>query len=391
MKLLILLSRIPYPLEKGDKLRAFHQIKVLAEHFEIVLLASGNSKEISSETYIALKPYCSEIYFFRQNKICRAWHTFRYFIAGKPLQTGYFYSAKARKLIRKKIKQKSIDHIYCQLFRTAEMVKNIHIPKTIDYQDAFSVSMKKRMKATRAIKKMLLAIEYKRVKKYEKTIYSWFDHHTIISESDREHLNMPDLQVVRNGVDIDFFQADPKVETKYDLIFSGNMSYLPNVHTAVYLAKEVMPLIWDQAPETTLVLAGASPDKTVRQLAGKNIFVTGWVNDIREVYNQSKVFIAPMQIGTGLQNKILEAMAMQLPSITSEAAWKPIGAEKDKELQIAGSAQEYADKAVQLLKDQEKRRKTGEYARDFVSQNFDWKACTHKLVRIIENPSGKES
>ena len=385
MKLLIILPRIPYPLEKGDKLRAFYQIKVLAEKHQIILIASGNSREIRREAYDALNPYCSEIHFFKYNKIKRAWHTFRFFVTGKPLQTGYFYSAKAHQLIREKVEQTAIDHIYCQLFRTAEMVKNIRIPKTIDYQDAFSVSMKKRMKATRGLKKMLLAIEYKRVKKYEKTIFSWFDHHTIISESDRNDLNMPALKIVRNGVDVDFFQAYPKVETKYDLIFSGNMSYLPNVHTAVYLAKEVMPLIWEQAPEANLVLAGATPDKAVRQLAGENIIVTGWMNDIREVYNQSKVFIAPMQIGTGLQNKILEAMAMQLPCITSEAAWKPIGAEKDKELHVAESAQQYAYKAVQLLNNQEKRRETGEYARDFVSRNFDWKACTHKLVRIIES------
>ncbi|MFW6019828.1 MAG: glycosyltransferase [Bacteroidales bacterium] len=385
MKILILLPRIPYPLEKGDKLRAFHQIKVMAEYFDIIVVASGNSKEINNEAYNALKPYCHEIHFFSQHKISRVWNTLRHFIAGRPLQSGFFYSSKARRLIREKVDQKAIDHIYCQLFRTAEMVKNIQITKTIDYQDAFSLSMKKRMKATRGIKKMLLAIEYKRVQKYEKTIYSWFDHHTIISESDREHLNMPELHVIRNGVDVDFFQPDPDVRANYDLIFSGNMSYLPNVHTAVYLAKEIMPLIWEQTPTANLVLAGASPDKAVRQLAGKNIIVTGWVNDIREVYNQSKVFIAPMQIGTGLQNKILEAMAMKLPCITSEAAWKPISAEKDKELLIARSSQEYADKAIQLLKDQNKRKRIGDDARNFVSRNFDWNACTHDLVRIIKN------
>lgn len=357
----------------------------MAEYFDIIVVASGNSKEINNEAYNALKPYCHEIHFFSQHKISRVWNTLRHFIAGRPLQSGFFYSSKARRLIREKVDQKAIDHIYCQLFRTAEMVKNIQITKTIDYQDAFSLSMKKRMKATRGIKKMLLAIEYKRVQKYEKTIYSWFDHHTIISESDREHLNMPELHVIRNGVDVDFFQPDPDVRANYDLIFSGNMSYLPNVHTAVYLAKEIMPLIWEQTPTANLVLAGASPDKAVRQLAGKNIIVTGWVNDIREVYNQSKVFIAPMQIGTGLQNKILEAMAMKLPCITSEAAWKPISAEKDKELLIARSSQEYADKAIQLLKDQNKRKRIGDDARNFVSRNFDWNACTHDLVRIIKN------
>lgn len=387
MKLLILLPRIPYPLEKGDKLRAFHQIRVLAKNHEITLVATGSKKEITDKAKSELAPYCREIHFFRQSMISRYWHTLRLFLAGRPLQCGYFYSGSARSFIRQKLHDNAIDHIYCQLFRPAEMIKDTHIPKTIDYQDAFSASMKKRMKAASGIKKLLLSIEYRRVKRYEKKIYSWFNGHTIISESDRELLPMNNIQIVRNGVDTGFFKADNNRQSKVELIFTGNMSYLPNVHTAMYLVNEVMPLIRKERPDARLMLAGAAPDRRISQLASENVIVTGWMDDIRDAYNQASVFIAPMQIGTGLQNKILEAMAMELPCITSESAWKPINATPETEILIARTAEEYAQMALELLKNEEKRTAMGKSAREFVVREFNWDACTQKLEAVIKNES----
>lgn len=387
MKLLILLPRIPYPLEKGDKLRAFHQLRVLAKNHEITLVAIGNKHKITEKAKAELSPYCKDIRFFNQSVISRYWQTLRFFLVGKPLQSGYFYSCSARSFITQKIKEQAIDHIYCQLFRTAEMVKDTNIPKTIDYQDAFSASMKKRMKAASGIKKLLLSIEYRRVKHYEKKIYSWFNGHTIISESDRELMQMNNLQIVRNGVDTGFFKADNNRQSKVELIFTGNMSYLPNVHTAMYLVNEVMPLIRKERPDARLMLAGAAPDRRVSQLASENVIVTGWMDDIRDAYNEASVFIAPMQIGTGLQNKILEAMAMELPCITSESAWKPINATPKTDILIARTAEEYTQMALELLKNEEKRTAMGKSARAFVVREFNWDACTQKLEAVINHES----
>lgn len=383
MKLLILLSRIPYPLEKGDKLRAYHQIKVLSKHHSIILVASGEKNDPYQKAREALSPYCDEIHFFHIKKITRLWNSMRFFVAGKPLQTGFFYSKQIRKLITHKSVSRSIDHLYCQLFRTAEIVKDINVLKTIDYQDAFSSSMKKRMQATRGFIKWLLWIEYKRVKRYEKQSYRWFDQHTVISEDDRERMGLPRIKIIRNGVDAEYFNLFENKNPRHDLIFTGNMSYLPNVHAAEFLVRKIMPLIWAERPDTTLVLAGASPVKRVQRLAGKNVIITGWIEDIRQAYKDARVFIAPMQIGTGLQNKILEAMAMELPCITSEATWNPIGAKKDDEILVADSPEQYAQKALYLLDRHPERVRIGNNARRFILARFDWKACTEQLVELI--------
>lgn len=385
MKLLILLPRIPYPLQKGDKLRAFHQIRVLSEKHRITLVAVGYPGEINENARQNLEQYCETIHFFRLPVFSRYLHTFWFFIQGRPLQTGYFYSFNAAGLIRRLARQKQIEHVYCQLFRTAEMVKKTSVKKTIDYQDAFSASMKKRIKAAGSLKKLLLKIEYQRIRRYEKKIYSWCDHHTVISDIDRDHLDLPGLKIVRNGVDTDYFQPQKQKESSFELIFTGNMSYLPNVHTALYLAKEVMPKIWQNIPDARLMLAGANPSYRVQQLAGEYIKVTGWIDDIRDAYNDARIFIAPIQIGTGLQNKVLEAMAMELPCITSSAALTPINATPDQEIRVAENADEYARLAIELLNDKEQRITLGRNARDFVIKEFDWKACTAELERLVSS------
>lgn len=388
MKLLVLLSRIPFPLEKGDKLRAYHQIKQLSVDHDIVLVALGKEKDNYISALENLKPFCKEIKLIKINLFYRFLYTVYFFLKGCPLQTGYFFSFKARRFIKEKVAHKAIDHVYCQLFRTAEIVKNIEIPKTIDYQDAFSSSMKKRTIATRGLKKQLLSIEYKRIREYEKKIYNWFNNHIIISKTDQKAIGIPSIQVIRNGVDYKFF-CPGNSGLANDLIFAGNMSYVPNVHTAIYIVKEVMPLIWEKRPHTNLVIAGASPSPQVNNLKSDQVMVTGWINDIREAYEQSKVFIAPMQIGTGLQNKILEAMAMELPCITSGESWKPIGAQPGKEIFIANYAEEYANIALDLLNDEQKRKDTGIAARKFITNNFSWEACTEPLNNIISNMQQK--
>ncbi len=390
VKILIVLPRIPFPLEKGDKLRAFHQIKVLSRDHELYLVASGRPREVTARAFDELEPWCREVRFFRHGMLRRLWFTLYFFLRGRPLQCGYFYSSAARSYIRRVVKEKGIDHIYCQLFRTAEMVRGVDCESTIDYQDAFSGSMKKRMQATSGLKRWLLWVEYKRIRRYESRIYSMFDHHTIISSSDAKVMDTGPLVVVPNGVDTDFFKPVEGKEKVDDLIFTGNMSYLPNVHTSLYLSRKVMPVLWSSRPGVGLVLAGASPDRRVQQLQSSHITVTGWLDDIRMAYARAKVFIAPMHIGTGLQNKILEAMAMGLPVITSPSAAGPIGATHDQELMVAENAQQYATLAIELLDNEQKRKEMGQAARQFVINHFNWTACTRQLERLITQGSIQE-
>lgn len=385
MRLFVLLSRIPYPLEKGDKLRAYNQLKELSKKNEIFLFAL-NDTSLHPQAINELKKYCKHIHIERLTGITIFFNLLRSLFSTLPFQVGYFYNKRIKKRLVKKISTFKPDHIYCQLIRTSEYVKEIKdIPKTLDYMDAFSKGIERRKKTEPFYIKPLFDLEYKRVLQYEEEIFSYFDHRTIISEQDKDaihHTNKNSIHVIPNGVDFDFFKPLIK-EKKFDLIFNGNMNYPPNIESAEFLAKKVMPLVHKTFPEVTLLLSGATPSTEVLKLQNKYITVSGWVNDIRDNYASAKINIAPMLISIGMQNKLLEAMAMQLPCITSTLANNAIGAQNGNQIITANTPQEYSDQIVSLLKDPSKIEQIAMNGYKFVIENFSWNKSTEALEKLM--------
>lgn len=388
MKIFVILSRFPYPLEKGDKLRAYNQIKCLAKNHEIHLCATSDVK-VTQNDIEALQPFCKTINIFNLSTFTIYSNILISFLAGRPLQVGYFYNKSTANKISKLIEQIKPDHIFCQLLRVAEYAKNIDIPKTIDYQDVFSAGVKRRSQTCPFYLKPILKLEYKRLLKYEHDVFEIFNNKTIISIPDRDLIPHPEkekIEIVINGVDTDFFKP-MEIKKEYELVFTGNMGYPPNVNAANFLAKEILPLVHKKNPEVKLAIAGATPHPSVQALKSEHVHVTGWVDDIRECYAKSKIFIAPMQIGTGLQNKLLEAMAMKIPSITSELANAALNAKNGDEILVGKAAEDFAGHIISILDNQELATKLAENGYKFVHQNYNWAAATQKLEDLMINPS----
>ena len=378
---------MPYPLEKGDKLRAFNQLKVLSKQHEIYLFAL-NDTALHKEAVSILSSFCKEVHIFRLSKISIFRNILCFLFTGKPLQCGYFYNRRAQKKIDKLITSINPDHIYTQLIRMAEYVKNRPIKKTLDYQDLFSKGLYRIMERSSAIKRRFVNIEYRRVKKYEKEIFNSFNNRTIITQEDKnlfDYNQKEELVVVPNGVDTSFFKPFDTIEKEYDLIFTGNMSYTPNVDAAEYIAKQLLPHLLKKYPNVRILLCGAAPSHRVLALRNEYIEVSGWVEDIRPFYAQSRIFIAPMRLGTGLQNKLLEAMAMQIPCITSPLAGKPLKATHGKELFICNNIDEYMEAIDILLQDAGTYKTISENAYTFVHDNFNWESTTKILENLIIN------
>ena len=388
MKIFVLLPRIPYPLEKGDKLRAFNQIKQLAKHNEIVLCALNDNPKVSEQdAFHALQPYCQSVNFIRFNKLQILLGLIRAFFKGLPLQCGYFYNRKAAKKINTLIDKHKPDMLYGQLLRTAEYIRDKNIPKAIDYQDIFSYGMKRRADVASFVTRPIYNMEYRRLCRYEAAIFDDFDIKTIISEPDRTlfpHEKRDEILIIPNGVDHDYFKPQ-ECDKKYDLVFTGNMSYPPNVNAVGYLADEIMPIVRKTLPDAKLYIAGATPDPKVKKAASDKIIVSGWLDDIRNAYAQSRVFIAPMRIGTGLQNKLLEAMSMRLPAITSPLANASLGAKTDEEILIGSNAEEMAQHIITLLTDNDKAERLAQAGYDFTNRVYDWGKATSILEDAMAN------
>jgi sugar transferase (PEP-CTERM/EpsH1 system associated) len=387
MRIFVLLSRIPYPLEKGDKLRAYNQVKELSKNNEIILCALNPVRNVDKkEAFSSLQPYCRSVNFIDIPFPGRMWNMFLSLLNGLPIQTGYFYNSRASKKIRNLVKEYKPDHIYCQLLRTAEYVKDFPIPKTIDYQDVFSYGVKRRIARSSSLLKPLLKLEYKRLVDYEIRIFDVFDNKTIISIPDRDLIQHPDrksIAVIPNGVDHEYFFPQT-AEKKYELVFTGNMAYPPNVDAAGFLVKEIMPIVWKQIPEARVLVAGASPDRKVLSLKSEKVSVSGWMDDIRDSYASAMVFIAPMRIGTGLQNKLLEAMSMKVPSITTPLANDALQAKDGIEILIGDGAENLAKQIIRLLTEKSLYEKIKENGYKFVKSSYSWEEATEKLNQIIQ-------
>jgi sugar transferase (PEP-CTERM/EpsH1 system associated) len=388
MNLLVLLPRVPYPLEKGDKLRAFYQIKDLSKYHDIYLVALQDGA-LHSEALQKLKPYCKEIHLFKLSLFTKLRGIIRAISKGLPMQCGYFYSAKAKQEIQKLINKIHPDHIYCFMIRMAEYVKNhTECSTTLDYQDVLSIGMKRRHEKAPFWKKPFFGYEYRTLKRYENSIFPCFTNKTIITSIDRDlipHSQKQEIHVIPNGIDFEKFNYT-KTEKKYDLIFAGNMSYPPNVDATMFLVKSIFPKLINNYPNLKLCICGATPVPAIKALACNNIHVTGWVDDMSEYYAQSSIFIAPLQLGTGLQNKLLEAMAMQLPCVTSSLAGNPLeGATHNHNIIICNNIDEYTNAISKLLNDNSFYNTITENAHQFVKTHYNWEEIGKRLDDVMNS------
>ena len=385
MKILVLLSRFPYPLEKGDKLRAFHQIKELSKKHEIILIALSDEK-VEKKSIEILSEFCSKIEVIRLPKLMIYWNLLMQLLfTNKSLQVAYFYNKNAQKQIDECLLKYQPDHIYCQLIRVTEYVRKSKIKKTLDFMDALARGMERRIEDAPFYFKWFLKIETTRLKRYEHIIFDDFDNKTIISEQDRAlivNINNDNIQVVPNGVDYETYQIK-ELPKEFDLIFTGNMAYPPNVASVVYLVNNIMPLLWKEKPAMKLVIVGAQPSSKVLKLKSDKVIVTGWIEDISTYYAKSKIFIAPMQIGTGLQNKLLEAMAMKLPCITSSLANNALGATPNENILIGSNEKEYTQHIINLIDNHNFREQIAEKGYQFVTKNYTWEGSTAILENLI--------
>lgn len=388
-KLVMILSRFPFPLEKGDKLRAYHQLKELSKHYSITLIATTD-EAINKNSIDEIRKYCKTIYIIKLNKISIAFNLLLQFLTNKPFQTGYFFSSKNKARIKSIIKDLKPDHIFCQLIRVTEYVKNYHdCPKTIDYMDALSKGMERRALKAPFYSKWIFEMEATRLMEYERKIFDYFEHHIMISEQDKNYILHPDrknILCIPNGVDNKFFE---KISIKKDaeIVFVGNLSYAPNIEASQFLIQKILPYFTNKNPDFKLLISGASPSFILKKLCkeNNNIELTGWVKDIRTSYARGKIFVAPMMIGTGMQNKLIEAMAMGIPCITSTLANNAINGIDQESIIVANTEEEYVLAVESLLTDEELYNKIAIGGQNLVKTNYNWESTTQKLVDLISN------
>lgn len=380
-KLVFVISRFPYPLEKGDKLRAYYQIRELSKSNEIHLITLSDCA-VSNQNKAELERYCQSVTIHRLSKFSIFVNLLFAFLGSKPLQVGYFYNYFIARKVKKQLALLEPDLIITQLIRATEYTKNYHhCTKTLDYMDALSKGIERRIEKAPIYKRWIFKLEARRAKNYERIIFDYYDIKTIISEQDKKFIFHPDrgkIRCVANGIDEHFFQFPPIKSPQFDIGFVGNMSYPPNIEAVHFIANEILT----QLPNLRFSISGATPHPSIQKLTKQNtnIKLIGWVDDIRTSYADLKIFIAPMMIGTGMQNKLLEAMAIGIPCITTELANNAINAIHNESIIVANTKDEMILAINTLLNDSDFSKTIGKNGRDFVRINYSWEKSTQQLL-----------
>lgn len=383
MKILFISPRVPYPPIKGDKLRTYHFIKRLSKKHDIDLCTFYENKEelVGLEE---MKKYCSEVRSVFLPKHQAYVNILRTCYNLLPFQVNYYYSKSMEREIFELTMANTYDIVYISLQRMmlyADYVKSGKI--VLDRIDALSLNMKRRAENERnPIKKAIFYFEYLNVRHYERSAKRKYDWCVITSEVDKMAIGDNNIIVVPNGVDTEYFQPQ-KIEKDIDIIFTGNMGYFPNIDAMKYFSKDIMPKILRKRPDIKLYIVGTAPVNDIKSLNDdKIVFVTGFVKDIREYLNRAKVFIAPLRSGSGIQNKILEAMACALPVVTTLYGNAGIKAEAGKQLVMADEPFEFSQRVLELLKNEQKRIEVGNEARKMAISNFSWSSSVIKLEEL---------
>ena len=386
MRLLMTLSRIPFPLEKGDKLRAYHQIKAFIEQGVSITVVCFHFEKIIEEHKEHLEALGGNWHFIQLDKWRVPFQFLRILWTKLPLQVILFYNQKAHRQFKEILNHCQPDHIYVQLIRTAEYVKEeTKFEKTLDYMDAFSSGLKRRASHASWYESWLYEWEHEKVRQYEHGVYHYFDHHTIISKTDAQNTGIPhSIDIVSNGIDTSFL--DYPVHSHYPkaVVFTGNMGYPPNIEAAIRLGKNIMPLVWKLCPEAKLIIAGAEPHRSIlSQLNHPRIQITGWMPDIKEAYQMGSVFVAPMTLGSGMQNKIIEALAMGNSVICSPLVANAFHPEVQSLLDIQTDDSEFAEAIIQHLSSDFTFDSI--HAKQIVQKHFSWSRTSLQLLQLFQS------
>lgn len=388
-KLAVLTSRFPYPIDKGDKLRLYHQLRDLSNHFSVHLFAL-HENPIEPESYQAIAPFCDTIHLYKLSGWQWPKQALRCLWYKQPLQIGYFFNSSIHIRMKQAILTLNPDAMYVQLSRMMPYAEGLPYPIVLDLQDCFSLNYTRAAQQTSGIKSKFYNREAHTMANYETDLLTSPIETTIISALDKNALPLQPNKtiIIPNGVDTFFFQPLNN-EKPFDMVFVGNLSYQPNQEAVRFLCESIMPQLLKQMPKARLLIAGANMPESMKQWGTNNIQCIGRVNDIRSAYGSAKLFVAPLFSGAGVQNKMLEAMSMGMPCITTSLVQTPLNAPINNTLLTAETANEFCEAIVRLLNNPEDGKIIGQAARQWVETNYQWKAANATLIELIQQTMNK--
>ena len=379
MKICILTPRFPLPECGGDLLRINYIARYLKSQGHQLVLVSYTEEFPNIE---AAKELYGKVYTVKRNKIASAFYSALFMLTGRPIQCGYYYSHAYNKLFKEVVKTEMPDMYVSHLLRMVPFLENAKLQEKsiVEMTDALS---KTYALATGAKGNTLLRnvymIEKHLIAKYEQYVIKRYPKVVLVSQSDIDFLHSgigiqatKSLELHTNGVEY-ISSINHQIDTR-KICFIGHMQSLQNQDAVIHFVNDIFPLILQKKPDVKFYVVGAHPPKSIQKLDnGKNIFVTGFVEDLNKFVIDSCIAVAPVQIAAGIQNKVLVAMANAIPAVLTSLIAKAIPELQDgKNCFIRDDDQSFADICIELLDNQQLRESIREHGRKTVIEHYSW-------------------
>jgi sugar transferase (PEP-CTERM/EpsH1 system associated) len=397
MRILLLTHRMPFPPNKGDKIRSFNLLSYLARRHELYVASLvDDEQDLVHVPEIAMRA-CGFVYEVIGRKL-RTVVSLRGLLRARSVTVTYFYSARLQRRIDSLIDTVPFDCYFCFSSPMAEyLFQSRHeggkVARALRIMDLIDVdSYKWRQYADRAPfwQAWVYRLEAAHLSAYEQRIAGVFDRLLVVSEQERRHF--PDnacasrLLVLSNGVDLEFFSPRhvplQQIGGTY-LVFTGMMDYWPNIEGITWFVERILPRVQQFVPDVQLYVVGNRPTSEVLELArSRGVTVTGFVQDIRDYLAGAGVCVVPLRIARGIQNKVLEAMAMGKPVVTTTQAFEGLRAVAGEDIIVADGEDDFVQAIVSLLRDTARAAQLGARARTCVERHYRWDSNLGKLAEI---------
>jgi len=393
VRILFLCHRIPYPLDKGEKIRAFYQLRAIAERHEVDLFTLvDNPKDLIYRDELA--KYCHRLTLSRVFPRAARFRSLPYLLTKTPLTLPYFYSRQLATEVRRALVERSYDRIFVYCSAMAQYVPDAtSIPMIMDLVDVDSD--KWRQYASRSMFPFSTVYRHEAdcLREYERQICKNAESVLVTTELEAQLVRRLSgeirVHVVSMGIDIDRLTPPPSQPERNapTVLFIGAMNYFPNQEAVCFFARQVFPLIRQSVPNVRFLIVGRSPGRRVRELEKlPGVEVTGYVPDIEDVLAQAHVSVAPFSITAGIQSKILEALAFGLPVVATQRAVQALATDVAEIIETGETADELASKVVYFLSNPSIARSRGLEGRRRVTAAYSWGRSLEQLLHLVEEP-----
>ncbi len=392
VELLRILFICPY-LPSLIRVRPYNLIQALARRGHLITLLALEPPAEDVSGLGALREWCQRVEVVPLPRWRPLWNGMRALPSRTPFQAAYSRSPQMANLIRQVQAEAAFDIAHVEHLRGAELSQAVKgVPIVFDSVDSITLLFEHvRRSGPTWSSRLKAGLDLARTRRYEGHLLERYRRVLVTSPCDRDALDKisttPDvdgrLVVLPNGVDLDYFTPQTTPRDPATVIFSGKMSYHANTAAALDLTTQVMPHVWRQRPDARLAIVGKDPPAKLLALAGDpRITVTGFVPDLRPYLAQATVAVSPIRYGVGIQNKVLEAMAMAAPVVSTPQATTALQVQAGRDLLVASDPHSIAEAILSLLASEALRRQVGHAGRCYVETHHNWNLIAEKLETV---------